>query len=187
MRTKFLLLFGPSGVGKTSIIQQLRQIDDRFVYISPYITRRLRKGETDKVSVSGKKLDKLVRDGKILVVNQLYSIRYATPREPIEKAFEAEKFPLLDWPIHRLDVMEQHFPGRLFRVYVEVDSTTLQSRLQLDERDPTQSRLRAGLSELERLRNAEFDQLIDYRITNPSGEADAVAQAIYEQYLQAIG
>ncbi len=187
MQTKFLLLLGPSGVGKTSIIQRLRQLDKRFVYISPYITRNLRTGETDKVSVIDEKLDELVRDGKILVVNQLYGIRYATPREPIEQAFEAEQFPLLDWPIDRLDVMKQHFHGRLFQVYVEVDPTILQSRLQSDDRDPVQSRLRAGLVELERLKLGEYDHLINYRITNPSGEVDMVAQSIYEQYLQVIG
>ncbi|HUD02703.1 MAG TPA: AAA family ATPase [Candidatus Paceibacterota bacterium] len=187
MQTKFLLLLGPSGVGKTTIIQRLRQLDDRFVYISPYITRKLRRGETDKVSVSGRKLDKLVRDEKILVVNQLYDIRYATPREPIEQAFEAEKFPLLDWPIDRLDVMEQHFQGRLFKVYVETDPETLRLRLAADKRDPTQSRVTAGLAELEKLARGEYDTLFDYRIANPTGEVDMVVQKIYEQYLQAIG
>lgn len=187
MQTKFLLLLGPSGVGKTSIIQRLRQLDGRFVYISPYITRKLRKGETDKVSVSDEKLDELVRDGKILVVNELYGIRYATPREPIEQAFEAEKFPLLDWPIERLDVMERHFLGRIFRAYVEVDPATLRFRLEQDERDPTQSRLQAGLAELERLRLGEYDRLIDFLIANPNREVDATTQTLYEQYLQVIG
>lgn len=186
MQTKFLLLLGPSGVGKSSIIQRLRQLDYRFAYISPYITRSLRPGETDKTPASDERLDELVRDGKILVVNELYGIRYATPREPIEQAFEAEKFPLLDWPMDRLDIMEQHFSERLFRVYVEVDPATLQNRLQSDERDPTQSRLHAGLAELERLRLGEFDRLIDFRITNPTGEVDAVAQTIYEQYLSRL-
>ncbi len=187
MQTKFLLLLGPSGVGKTSLIQRLRQLDDRFVYISPYVTRKLRKGETDKVSVSKKKLDKLVHDGKILVVNHLYGVRYATPCEPIEQAFEAEKFPLLDWPVHRLDVMEQHFPGRLFKVYVEADPETLRQRLAADRRDPTQSRLTAGLAELERLARSEYDLLIDYRIVNSAGAVDAIAQTIYEQYPKAPG
>ncbi len=187
MQVKFLLLLGPSGVGKSSIIQRLRQMDERFVYISPYITRRLRKGETDKIPVSEKKLDKLVRNGRILVVNELYGIRYATPSEPIEQAFAKERFPLLDWPIDRLGVMEVRFPQRLFRVYVEVDTKTLRERLQADARDPTQSRLKAGLAELRRLARGKHDQLIDLRIANPDGEIDAVAKKIYQKYLKAIG
>ena len=135
------------------------------------------------MSVSNKRLYELVREEKILIVNELYGIHYATPREPIEQAFEAEKFPLLDWPIDRLDVMERHFSTRLFRIYVEVDHATLRLRLEQDERDPTQSRLQAGLAELERFRLGEYDHFIDYRISNPTGEeTDAVAQTIYEQY-----
>jgi hypothetical protein len=80
-----------------------------------------------------------------------------------------------------------NFPGRLFRVYVETDPETLQQRLAADKRDPTQSRLTAGLTELERLTHGEYDRFIDYRIANPPGEIDAVAQKIYEQYLLAIG
>lgn len=186
MQPRFLLLLGPSGVGKSSIIQRLRQLDGRFVYISPYITRNLRVGETDKISVSEERIDELVRDGKILVVNQLYGIRYATPREPIGQAFEEQKFPLLDWPIDRLNVMEQNLPGGLFKVYVETELGTLRQRLQ-DGRDPNLERFDAGAAELESLRQGHYDNLVDFRIANPPGEVDAVAQTIYEKYLQAIG
>ncbi len=185
MGAKFLLLLGPSGVGKSSIVALLRKLDDRFVYISPYITRKLRMGERDKVAVSNKKLDKLVRDKKILVVNELYGIRYATPREPIQRAFAEGKFPLLDWPIHRVDVMEQNFPERLFRIYVETDITTLTRRLE-DGRDPDAKRLAAGIAELGQLYGGEFDRHIDYRVINTNGSADAVAHVIYKEYLRAI-
>lgn len=184
--TKFLLLLGPSGVGKTTVMQKLREMDARFVYISPYITRKLRTGEFDKVYVSHKKLDTLVADGKILVVNELYGVRYATPKEKIKRAFSAGKFPLLDWPIDRLDVMQMHFPDRLFRVYIRPPSlAVLRERLGQDDRDTNQERLKAATAELKRLRNGEYDHLIDYCVANPTGGSDAVAEAIYERYLAA--
>lgn len=186
--TKFLLLLGPSGVGKSTIIRKLRETDPRFVYISPYITRKLRKGESDKVSVSDKKLDILIADGKILVVNEIYGIRYATPKDKIERAFSADKFPLLDWPIVRLDVMQMHFPERLFRVYIRPPNlAVLKERLKRDDRDPGQERLQAGIAELKRLKSGEYDHLTDYCVANPEGRSDAVAKAIYERYLKAIG
>ncbi len=188
MTTKFLLLLGPSGVGKTTIIKKLREMDTHFVYISPYITRKLRASEADKVYVSNKKLDKLVADGKILVVNHLYGIRYATPKERIERAFKRNEFPLLDWPIDRLDVMQEHFPGRLFRVYVRPPSLkVLRERLEEDSRDTDQTRLKAGTDELKRLKRGEYDHLIDYRVTNPTSSSEAVAEKIYKRYLSAIG
>ena len=187
MTTKFLLLLGPSGVGKSSIIKRLKVLDDRFTYISPYVTRRLREGEKDKVSVSDKALDKLVRAGKILTVNELYGIRYATPREPIEQAFADEKFPVLDWPIAKIEVMKGTFPGQTFRVYIEVaDRETLRSRL-VDGRDPDNTRFNAGLVELDALKNGAYDNLIDYRILNSAGKVNRVARMVYTQYLSAIG
>ena len=187
MATKFLLLLGPSGVGKTTIIKKLREIDARFAYISPHITRRLRKGESDKVYVSNRKLDELVATGKILVVNALYGIRYATPKEPIEKAFENGQFPVLDWPIDRLDIMRRHFHQRLFTVYVRPPNfKTLRLRLLEDDRDIDKERLRAGIAELRRLRQGEYDDLIDLCVMNPSGTSDMVAEKIYKRYLAAL-
>lgn len=187
MTPKFLLLLGPSGTG-TTIIQRLRAMDSRFVYISPFITRRLRKGEQDKVYVGNRRLDKLVRNGKILVVNELYGIRYATPRGPIDQAFAAGNFPLLDWPIERLDVMQQHFAGRLYTVYVEPpDLETLRRRLDENGRDPERKRFAAGASELEALRCGDYDSLIDLRIISVDGQTDTMAQHIYSKYLVAIG
>ena len=92
---KFLLLLGVSGVGKTSIIKELLKLDDRFIYISPWITRPLRAGETDKVSVTEEDLQRLLSAGEILAVNDIYGIRYGTPKQPIKDAFEQGQFPLL--------------------------------------------------------------------------------------------
>lgn len=188
MESRFLLLLGPSGVGKTEIMKRLRSFDERFVYISPYMTRKLRKGEVDKVPVSAKELDRLVREKKILVVNTLYRVRYTTPMGAIEEAFQAGKFPLLDWPMSRISVMEDNFPNRLFRVYVETaDVETLRKRLSNDDRDPQKLRLNAGVAELEQLQRGEFGAHIDVRIVNPEGAIGATAKRIYEMYLQAVG
>jgi len=69
MLTKFLLLLGVSGVGKSTIIEALRKIDNRFVYISPYITRMLRDGEKDKIFVADSAMDETNKRGEFLVVN----------------------------------------------------------------------------------------------------------------------
>ena len=66
--SKFLLLLGPSGVGKSAIIDELSKLDSRFVYISPYMTRPLRVGERNKVAISDKQMDKMWARGELLSV-----------------------------------------------------------------------------------------------------------------------
>jgi orotidine-5'-phosphate decarboxylase len=186
-RSKFLLLLGVSGVGKSTIIRELRKLDARFVYISPFMTRELRSGETDKIPITGAQMDEMQRQGKLLVVNEFYGVRYATPREPIEQAFAGEQFPLLDWPVDRLHVMQQAFPEKLFTVYVEPpDAETLRLRL-ADGRDPQEKRMDAAVAELATLAQGAYDDAIDHRMVNSEGEAASVAHAIYHEYIRAMG
>jgi len=184
--SKFLLLLGVSGVGKTTIIRELRKLDSRFIYISPFMTRELRSGETDKVPITREQMNEMEQQGKLLVVNELYGVRYATPREPIERAFAGEQLPLLDWPIDRLHVMQQAFPGKLFTVYVEPpDRETLRRRL-ADGRDPGNKRMDAAMTELATLAQGTYDDVINHRMVSSEGEAASVAKAIYHEYLRAM-
>jgi orotidine-5'-phosphate decarboxylase len=185
-RSKFLLLLGVSGAGKSTIIRELRKLDDRFVYISPFMTRELRSGEMDKIPITGTQMDEMKRQGKLLIVNELYGVRYATPREPIDQAFVGEQFPLLDWPIDRIHVIQQTFPGKLFTVYIEPpDAETLRRRL-ADGRDPEEKRMDAATAELAALGQRTYDDAINHRAVSSEGEAVSVAHAIYHEYIRAM-
>ena len=61
------------------------------------MTRPLREGERNKISISGKEMDDMSERGDFLIINELYGVRYATPRLPIELALAAGNFPILDW------------------------------------------------------------------------------------------
>jgi len=184
---KFLLLLGPSGVGKSAIMKELRLMDSRFTYISPLMTRALRLGETDKVPVNDAELDEMERQGKFLAVNRLYGIRYATPMEPIEKAFREGSFPLLDWPVQNIKVMLEAFSGRTFTVYiVPPDFATLERHL-ADGRDLDRARYEAGVNELQGYYAGTYHDVVNYRVVNPEQEARKTAEKIYDMYLTAIG
>jgi guanylate kinase len=184
-RSRFLLILGVSGVGKSTVIDELRKFDSRFVYISPFMTRTLRPDEKDKVPMTNADLDGMERGGALLAVNELYGVRYATPREPIERAFREEMFPVLDWPIDRLDLMQQTFAGRLFTVYLEPPSPEILQRHLANGRDQETTRFEMAKTELAALARGEYDNLLDHRAVNRENEAVTVAQAIYRAYLKA--
>jgi len=183
--SKFLLLLGPSGVGKSSIIEELIRLDSRFVYISPFMTRPLRKEEKNKISISGEEMDEMWNRGQLLVINELYGIRYATPRLPIVQALAKGNFPVLDWPVDRIDVMTQAFPGQLHVVYVSPPSIeALRQRLSKDERDADGHRLRSAQEELEAYKSSRYIGVYDFEIIAEENQVPKIAQAIYASYLQ---
>lgn len=182
----FLLLLGPSGVGKTTIIKHLKEFDEKFTYISPYVTRPLRVDETDKISVSNEKIDELERGGMLLTVNVLYGIRYATPKFPILESFDRGLYPILDWPLSKLNIMQQHFSGKLFCVYVEPPSLdSLKERLCKDGRDAQGVRFSEAEKELEMVLDGKYEDVIDLRIVNSDDQSMTVAQKIYDAYKHA--
>ena len=183
--SKFLLLLGPSGVGKSSIIEELIRLNSRFVYISPFMTRPLRKGERNKISISGEEMDEMSERGEILVINELYGVRYATPRQPIEQALKNNDFPVLDWPINRVSVMTEAFPNQLYIVYISPPSIeALQQRLARDDRDTDGHRLRSAREELEALESSRQVGTYDFEIVSEENQVPKVAQTIYTNYFQ---
>ena len=183
--SKFLLLLGPSGVGKNSIIEELIRLDNRFVYISPFMTRSLREREKNKISISGEEMDEMWGRGELLVINELYGIRYATPRLPIVQALAKGNFPVLDWPISRMDVMTQAFPGQLHVVYVSPPSIeALRQRLSKDGRDIDGHRLRSAQEELKAYESSRYIGICNFEIVAEENQVPKIAYAIYTNYLQ---
>lgn len=158
MNARLLLLMGPTGAGKSTLVRALEARDHRFQYIA---TRELRPGELDRVSVSETELQRLWQSGELLAVNELYSTKYGTPRAPILHAFDQGKFPIIEWPISRLSVMEEAFPRSLFRVYVRPPSVR-----HIAERNNYAERLGAAQDELVRLDAHEYDDKIDLLVTS---------------------
>lgn len=186
--SKFLLLLGPSGVGKSSIIEELCHIDDRFVYISPFMTRPLRDGEKNKISVSREQMEKIRTNGELLVVNELYGVQYATPRLPIEEALSSGKFPILDWPVSRIEVMVQAFPGLLYVTYVLPPSIeVLGKRLANDNRDIDGRRLQCAHEELEAYQSDKYFGIYDLEIMSEENQVEKIARVVYDSYLRSFG
>ena len=185
--TKFLLLLGPSGVGKSTLIQELKRLDERFTYISQYITRPLRKGEEDKISISDQTMDKLSKEDQFLAINELYGIRYATPKSSILTAFAEGKFPVLDWPISKIGVMIDVFRDKLLTVYVSPTNIgELSERISKDGRDRNGDRFKEASKELSVFWAGKFNHILDMKVVNKTGQASSIAKEIYLRYIKSL-
>lgn len=186
-QSKFLLLMGPSGCGKSTIIRHLKKLDSRFVYISPLTSRPLRNGEIDKIYATADEIFALNEQGKILTINNIYGNYYATPKYQIDKALEEGLFPILDWPVDKLDIMDKYYLNQLYKVYVAPDDIDeLQRRLSLDGRDKDGKRFNAGLEELNNFKNGCYDTSIDLKVINHIGRDQEIAYYIYSEFIKSL-
>ena len=183
LMNKLLLILGPSGVGKSSIIQEILRLDKQFMSMPTYTTRSLRIGEKEKTSISSRKLLEMQNRDELLEINELYGNYYATPILPIIKAFAGNKIPILDWPVSRLGVMRKAFPGQLYTVYLSPPSVeVLKQRLLNDGRSANGSRLQIAQEELKEYWSGRYVNLCNLNTVSHEGKQVEIAKMICKAY-----
>ncbi|QWW18699.1 guanylate kinase [Schaalia sp. 19OD2882] len=93
-----LVLVGPSGVGKGTVVRRLREKHPQIVLSVSATTRAPRVGEVDAVHyhfISPQRFDALVTEGGMLEWAQVFGLdKYGTPRQPVLDAL-AEGHPVI--------------------------------------------------------------------------------------------
>jgi len=145
---RFVLLLGPSGVGKSTLIRELHQKDDRIQFVSPIIDRPNRPGETEKISISREAFTELEANNFFLVVNTVYGNRYGTPQSSVDEMLQDGRIPILDFPLNQVDRLEK-YRDMLYNIYIIPPTLgTLHNRINNDERGLDSGRYQEGRKEL---------------------------------------
>ena len=99
MHSRLTVLSGPSGVGKSTVVAELRRVcPDIWISVS-VTTRRPRPGEVDGREyhfVDDSEFDRLVAGRALLEWAQFAGHRYGTPRAPLKEKLEAGVSCLLE-------------------------------------------------------------------------------------------
>lgn len=102
--TLLVLFFGPSGVGKTTIMRDLNQ-KHGWHMIPTIMTRSLRPGEYEKRSVSALEFQSIAESNGFLCQNDLFGARYGTPVKEVAHAAQADnELWMLDFPLSRKEI-----------------------------------------------------------------------------------
>ncbi|WP_017581737.1 guanylate kinase [Nocardiopsis valliformis] len=94
---RLTVLSGPSGVGKSTVVAHLRQVNPDVWLSVSVTTRKPRPGERDGVQyhfVTDEEFDRLVAENQLLEWAQFAGNRYGTPRGPVEERL-GEGVPVL--------------------------------------------------------------------------------------------
>ena len=162
-RGRVIVLAGPSGVGKSSIVAALReQLPELYVSVSA-TTRGPRAGEVDGHDyhfVGGAGFDELIARGDLLEWAEIHGglQRSGTPRAPVEQAVDEGRPVLIEVDLHGARALKVALPDSL-SVFVEPPSLAeLERRLrQRGTESPEQFARRLHTASEELAARDEFD------------------------------
>ena len=100
MKKGFLLVIsGPSGVGKGTVLHDLMNTQSNLVYSVSATTRKKRDGEIEGVSYfykSHEEFEKMIKEDKFLEYAHVHNNYYGTPKEFVENKINEGKIVILE-------------------------------------------------------------------------------------------
>ncbi|MFL5777708.1 MAG: guanylate kinase [Chloroflexota bacterium] len=175
-----VIISGPSGVGKDTIIDALRsrghEADYHFVVTCT--TRARRPDEVDGVSyhfLDRRRFQKLRQEGGLLEANEVHGNWYGTPVGEVQRALIDGKDVILKIDVQGAQEVKERVPDALLVFVVPPSLEALFQRLR--------ARATENADELElRQRNAAIELArqddYDHVVTNETGQVDLTAERI---------
>jgi guanylate kinase len=164
VRPRLIVVAGPSGVGKTSVLAELRRRYPDFYFSVSVTTRPPRPGEVDGSHyrfVDNATFDRLIGDGQLLEHAEYAGNRYGTPRGPVEQALDQGKPAILEIEVQGARQVRDAWPSA-FMVMIQPPSwDALVARLTgrgTEKPEVVERRLAAAKDELSA--SDEFDAVV---------------------------
>ncbi|WP_428692847.1 guanylate kinase [Rhodococcus sp. IEGM1428] len=165
-RGRLVVLSGPSGVGKSSVVRLVRAALPELVFSVSVTTRSPRPGETDGQDyhfVSADEFDRMIADGELLEWASIHGglQRSGTPAAPVEAALDAGSPVLLELDLAGARAVRVSKPEALLVFMAPPTWEDLVSRLvgrATEESAATERRLETARVEL--AAQDEFDTVV---------------------------
>lgn len=131
-RGLLVVLSGPSGVGKNSIIDALREEDPRRFHSVSMTTRQPRRGEVDGLSyhfTDKDHFESLIEAGEILEYDLYCDEYYGTPKEPVDRMTRQHIDILLDLTVKGALELKKNCPNAVIIFVTASSEEALKERL----------------------------------------------------------
>jgi len=163
MRGQLVVVSAPSGSGKTTIIQQVRERMGSVGYSVSHTTRKPRPGEREGVHyhfVSAQVFESMIKDGGFVEWAKVYDHYYGTSKKALEEGLQKGIDILLDVdPVGAKNIKRQ-FPDAILIFLVPPSLSILEHRL--------------------RERGTESPEVVTKRLQKAKEE---VSEAVYYDYI----
>ena len=181
-RAILVIISGPSGVGKDTIIDALRRRphDPDYHYVVTCTTRTMREGEVNGVDYhffDRETFEAQRQAGEFLESNEVHGNWYGTPRRQVREALAAGRDVILKIDVQGAQVVKEKVPGALLIFLIPPSLEDLFQRLRSRATETADELgLRQRNAAIELARQEDYD----YVVTNETGQIERTAERIDE-------
>ena len=164
MSGKCIVLSGPSGVGKDTVLHELFSRDPRLRYSISYTTRPPRPGEVDGVSytfVDEESFRRLEEQGEFLETATVHGNRYGTSRGRVEAMLARGEHVILKIDVQGAATVRDRLPEAIFVFLMPPSLEVLRRRLRDRGTDDDDALARRDADAVREMAEAErYDHLV---------------------------
>ncbi len=178
-----LVVSGPSGSGKSSILSQiLKRYKNSYFSISS-TSRKPRVGEKDGVDyffVSKEKFKKGIEKGDFLEWANVHGNYYGTSIKPIKKAYKEGKIVILDIDVQGHDIVREKMGNLITSIFLTTpNSEVLKQRLtarNTDNKKSIKKRIKNAKTEMEKIKDYDY-LLVNDKLEEVIEQFDTILKA----------
>jgi guanylate kinase len=186
-----VIISGPSGVGKDTIIEAMRRRNPPHPrrYVITVTTRSRRPNEIDGISyhfLSHEDYRRLEAADGLLEASEVHGNWYGTPRDQVQSALESGRDAILKIDVQGADKVRAKVPGALLIFVVPPSIEELDARLVGRSTEaPRDLEIRRHNAAIELARREEYDHVVvneTGRIDETAEQIDAIIAAEHERF-----
>ncbi len=173
-----IVLSGPSGVGKDTVLQRMKELQLPFHFVVTATSRPMRKGEIEGVDyffVSADEFVAMIERDELLEHALVYDEHKGIPRQQVLDAFDSGQDVIMRIDVQGAETICQLYPEALLIFLSTQNEGELIARLKArrtESEDKLQLRIETAREELHKV------DLFDYYVVNADDQLDATVDAI---------